>query len=153
MTVFRYVGAVALLALAAPAAARAAEPACGATITTSTRLHADLANCPGNGLVIGADGITLDLGRSTLSGAGTGIVLAGHRGVTISGGTIKGFATGVALDGADGNRVRGVTLTADLRPRHRRGQRQRRERLRGRRLVRQPDGDRDHGLGRQHDPR
>src|SRR3954468_24345129 len=88
-----------------PAAARAADPACGATITSSTRLRADVVNCPGDGLVIGADGITLDLGRSTLSGAGTAIVLAGHRGVIITGGTIRGFATGVALDNADGNRL------------------------------------------------
>ncbi len=110
MTVFRYIVALALLALAAPATAQAA-PACGATITTDTKLGSDLANCPGDGLVIGKDNVTLDLGRRTISGSsGAGIRLAGHRGVTIKGGTIQGFATGIVLDGAGGNRIRGVTV-------------------------------------------
>lgn len=114
MTGFRYVAAVGLLALAAPAAARAAEPACGATITSDTRLRADLLDCPADGLVVGADNVTLDLGRRTLDGvgAGVGIRLAGHRGVKIKGGTVREFGVGVALDGADGNRVSGLAVTA-----------------------------------------
>lgn len=113
MTGFRYVAAAGLLALAAPAAARAAGPACGATITSDTRLRADLTNCPGDGLVIGADNITLDLGRRTVdgSGAGVGIKLAGHRGVKIRGGTVREFGVGVALDGADGNRLSALHVT------------------------------------------
>ena len=57
-------------------------------------------NCPGDGLVVGADSITLDLGRRTLDGTGNGagIRLAGRRGVTIKGGTVREFATGIALD-------------------------------------------------------
>jgi hypothetical protein len=115
MTVFRYVGAAALLALAAPAAAQGAHLACGATITSDTRVRTDLRDCPGDGLVIGADHGTLDLGRSTLDGAGTGagISLSGHRGVTIKGGTIQEFTTGVALDGASANRLSGTTVRAN----------------------------------------
>ena len=37
------------------------QPSCGDTITVSTTLVADLVNCPNNGIVIGADNITLDL--------------------------------------------------------------------------------------------
>ena len=72
------------------------ELACGATITSNTKLRADLTDCPGDGLVVGADSITLDLGRRTLDGTGNGagIRLAGRRGVTIKGGTVKEFATG-----------------------------------------------------------
>ena len=73
------------MALAAPAAAQASgrDVACGATITSDTKLRADLTNCPGDGLVIGKDGITLDLGRRTIDGTGadgsTGIRLNGRR--------------------------------------------------------------------------
>ena len=72
MTGFRYVVALLFVALATPAAAQAGgrDVACGATITTDTKLRADLTNCPGDGLVIGGDGITLDLGRRTIDGAG-----------------------------------------------------------------------------------
>ncbi|MDA0180706.1 right-handed parallel beta-helix repeat-containing protein [Solirubrobacter phytolaccae] len=113
MTGFRYVAAAGLLALAAPAAAQATGPACGATITSDTRLRGDLVDCPADGLVIGADNVTLDLGRRTVdgTGAGVGIRLAGHRGVKIKGGTVREFGVGLALDGADGNRVSGVTVT------------------------------------------
>jgi Periplasmic copper-binding protein (NosD) len=116
MTVFRYVGAAAVFALAAPAAAHATEPACGATITSDVRLRADLARCPGDGLVIGADGITVDLSRHTVAGtgAGAGLRLAGHRGVKIRGGTVTGFARGIdVLDGATANSVEGVQSTGN----------------------------------------
>lgn len=113
MTGFRYVAAAGLLALAAPAAAQAAGPACGATITSDTRLRADLVDCPADGLVIGADNVTLDLGRRTVdgTGAGVGIRLAGHRGVRIKGGTVREFGVGLALDDADGARVSTLTVT------------------------------------------
>ena len=45
---------------------------CGATITSDVRLDTDLINCPGNGLVIGASGITIDLRGHTIDGTGDG---------------------------------------------------------------------------------
>jgi parallel beta-helix repeat protein len=113
MTVFRYVVALALVLLAVPATALAGGgAACGATITSNTKLRADLTNCPGDGLVIGADNVTLDLGRRTIDGSGAagsqGIRLGGRRGVTITGGTVQEFATGIGLDASDGNRLSGV---------------------------------------------
>jgi parallel beta-helix repeat protein len=116
MTIFRYVVALLLVALAIPSAAQAGgrDVACGATITSDIKLRADLANCPGDGLVIGKDGITLDLGRRTIDGSGAdgshGIRVTGRRGVTIKGGTVREFAVGIGLDASDGNRVSGVTV-------------------------------------------
>jgi parallel beta-helix repeat protein len=114
MTAFRYVVApVTALLLAVPATAGAQPLACGATITKSTTLRADLTNCPGDGLVIGRDNITLDLGRRTVDGTGNGvgIRLSGRRGVRIAGGTVKEFGIGIALDASRSNRVSNVTLT------------------------------------------
>src|SRR6187397_2115134 len=44
--------------------------ACGDTITADTTLDRDLTGCRSNGLVIGADDITLDLNGHTISGNG-----------------------------------------------------------------------------------
>src|SRR3954469_8882821 len=62
--------AAAILALAAgPAAAKAQpQPRCGAVLTKSVKLHKDLLGCPGNGLVIGAGGITVDLNGHRVEG-------------------------------------------------------------------------------------
>ncbi len=94
--------------------ALAAQVRCGATITTTTRLTKDLTNCPGDGLVIGADNLTLDLNGHTIDGdalpGGAGIRLAGHHGVTLEGGAVREFETGVLLDTASGNHVRGLTV-------------------------------------------
>jgi hypothetical protein len=85
--------------------ARANNVSCGATITTDTKLDSDLINCPSNGIVIGADNITLDLNGHTIGGDGVpaggcfdegvcdvGISNeAGHAGVTIEGGAVRGL--------------------------------------------------------------
>src|SRR4051794_1470306 len=44
------------------------DPVCGDTITVDTTLHADLVDCPSNGLVIGADDLTLNLNGHTIDG-------------------------------------------------------------------------------------
>ena len=43
---------------------------CGDTITTDTKLHRDLVNCPNNGIVIGANNVTLDLNGHRIDGDG-----------------------------------------------------------------------------------
>src|SRR5689334_13099778 len=62
---------------------------CGSTLTRSTTLRSDLLHCPGTALVIGADGITVDLGGHAISGtnaAGSeGIADDGHAAVHIVG--------------------------------------------------------------------
>jgi|tagenome__1003787_1003787.scaffolds.fasta_scaffold20906990_2 parallel beta-helix repeat protein len=98
------VAGAALAAVAAPAAqAKGHQPlACGQTIVTSTRLDRDLTGCGATGLVIGADGVTLDLHghaiRGTNAAGSVGIVVDGHAGVTIRGGTVSDFFdAGVSL--------------------------------------------------------
>jgi hypothetical protein len=46
------------------------QPKCGDTITTDTTLHHNLHNCPNNGIIIGADNVTLDLNYHTIDGDG-----------------------------------------------------------------------------------
>jgi parallel beta-helix repeat protein len=101
--------------------AQASEVSCGATITTNTRLDSDVTNCPSNGIVIGADNITLDLDGHTVGGDGVpagscfeegvcdlGISnSAGHAGVTIKGGAVRGFDVGISVGGSE-NRIQGV---------------------------------------------
>lgn len=102
-------------------------PACGDTITTDTTLYADLVDCPSNGLVVGADDITLDLNGHTIDGDGTlvdpckddtcdlGIDNdAGHRNVTVVGGRVSEFGFGVVVGGADDNRLSRLTLTDNI---------------------------------------
>ena len=106
--------------LASGSQAVAAHVQCGDVITEDTTLDSDLVDCPGDGLVIGADNVTLDLNGHTIDGDGdsrphpgkdTGIVNGrfdnysgqepGHDGVTIRGGTVREFAHGVQVIIAD----------------------------------------------------
>src|SRR5512145_568752 len=73
-------------ALLAPPAA-ATHVSCGDTITQDTTLDSDLVGCAGDGLVIGADGVTVDLGGHRIDGAGAG---AGIRSENFSGLEIRG---------------------------------------------------------------
>jgi parallel beta-helix repeat protein len=112
--------AIGCIALGVPSTTSAAGLACGAVIVKSTTLRNDLRNCPGNGLVIGADNLTLDLGGHTIDGTGTagnvGILLFEHDGVTITRGTVKEFETGVGLGRSDSNRLNLLVVTASIGP-------------------------------------
>jgi parallel beta-helix repeat protein len=100
----------------APASAAARHVECGDRVTRDLRLDADLVNCPGNGLTVAADGITIDLGGHIVdgSGRGTGIFNGlwgdGHRDVTIRNGTVRGFKIGVR-SGARGTRAIRLIVT------------------------------------------
>ena len=76
---------------------------CGATLVADLRLDYDLA-CPGNGLIVGADGITIDLNGHTISGPGSGVGISvpNRTGVVITGGTVKNFLAGVQLVNSTG---------------------------------------------------
>jgi parallel beta-helix repeat protein len=102
-----------LAALALGAAPAAAQPACGDVLTQDTTLAADL-HCTGGSphdpaLVIGADGITLDLGGHTLSGVtGYRIINEGHDNVTIRNGTVGSDGGSIHLIGVSGNVIRDI---------------------------------------------
>src|SRR4051794_22192460 len=111
--------AVAIAALsAAPAAADGVH--CGAVLTKSVKLTKDLTGCGETGLVIAADGVTVDLNAHTLAGTGTGdgVVDDGnHSGVTVKNGRIENFGGAVLLPGGAVARdvlVRNVTSTAGV---------------------------------------
>ena len=102
--------------------ALASHVGCGDTITTDTTLDSDLVNCPNNGIVIGADDITLDLNGHTIDGDGALVDpcpgfcdegvdnTAGHNGVTIQGGSIQEFARGIIVLGASNTRLRHLSV-------------------------------------------
>lgn len=88
---------------------------CGDTIVANTTLTADLGPCPGDGLVIGADGITLDLGKHTIegSGVGTGVLLDGRSNVKVMNGRITNFGNGVFVTNSSTNLIRGLTVDSN----------------------------------------
>src|SRR5436190_10678951 len=93
--------------------AHAVNVSCGDTITTDTTLHHDLVNCPNNGIVIGADNITLDLNGHRIDGDGTpaagcdpatefcdiGVANEGHDGITVMNRSMRQFGGGVNFFG------------------------------------------------------
>lgn len=100
---------------------------CGDTITVDTTLDVDLADCPNNGIVIGADDITLDLNGHTIDGDGeafescgedeicdVGVLNDGHDGVTVTDGSAQEFAVGVLVSEASGNSIVGVVSSSNL---------------------------------------
>src|SRR4029077_3767831 len=98
---FACIVVLAALTVAAPPA-DAAGLVCGQTITQDTTLTSDL-SCPsGDGLVVGAHGVTIDLAGHAISGppgptdGNVGIGVSQYGDVTVRGGTITGFAMGVA---------------------------------------------------------
>src|SRR5436190_4026150 len=103
--------------------AHAANVSCGDTITTDTTLHHDLVNCPNNGIIIGADNVTLNLNGHTIDGDGTpfagcapgepcdtGVAERRHDRVTVKHGSVREFAfAGLDLGVARHLRVLGVS--------------------------------------------
>jgi hypothetical protein len=109
-------GFAVLLAWALPAVPARAQVICGQTITQSVTLSSDLDCSLHNGLVIGADNVTIDLGGHILQGdldddrATVGISDSGYRGLTVTNGTIVGFPKGIVINGADNVVITQVTL-------------------------------------------
>lgn len=98
---------------------------CGDTITTDTTLDSDLTGCRSNGLLIGADNITLDLNGHTISGDGklvrrcrrrqicdvgvANVANDARSGVTVRNGSVRGFAVGVGVGMARESRVLNIS--------------------------------------------
>lgn len=106
--------ATALAGLGVVPAASAATATCGQVITTSITLDADVGPCSANGLVVGANGITIDLNGhrvfgTAVGGDGAGILLTNRTGVTVTNGTVTDFDGGVVVTGGGGNTVSRIT--------------------------------------------
>jgi parallel beta-helix repeat protein len=109
-------------ALVGSAPAYAVVPPCDSPINVDTVLTADL-TCPGDGLIITASGITLDLGGHTITGPGPDVrpsptqiyagvrVLSGRSNVTVKNGTIQRFTVGITTQqNANANELTGLRL-------------------------------------------
>jgi parallel beta-helix repeat protein len=99
----------------AAGAATATVVKCGQVVTKSITLANSLSNCHGNGLVIGANNLTIDLAGHSISGVNTrgteGIADDGHPGAHIQNGTIQRFfLNGVGLRGAPHSVVSNMTI-------------------------------------------
>ena len=119
--------ALAFLGAALGNEAAVAKVNCGQTIKTDTTLHRDLIGCPSNGIVIGADDVTLDLNGHRIVGDGklvkscpdreicdVGVAAAGHDDVTVRAGSVSKFALGVSVYKARRTRVARVSATKNL---------------------------------------
>lgn len=89
---------------------------CGQVIKQSVKLTANL-DCKTDGIIVGADGITIDLNGFTLSGPGeksskVGVMFADNDGVIVQGpGTISKFQAGALFSGGEDNKISRVTFT------------------------------------------
>lgn len=118
--------AVALSVAVGSASGRALgpQPGCGDTITVDTKLTSNLVNCPNNGLIIGADNITLDLNGHVIDGddaeftecppdeaCDIGVLGFDHQGLTIKGGTVGEFTFGALVVGFTDSRLTRIDLS------------------------------------------
>ena len=107
--------------LALPSGASALHVQCGDVITRSVKLDSDL-TCPAQGLIVGADGVKIDLGGHTLSGPGGGLGDEPFEGVRADGrsdllvrnGTIRGFITSVLLTATSSSVVKDIAFRDGL---------------------------------------
>ena len=92
-------------------------------ITADTTLLHDLIDCPGDGIVIGAANVTLDLNRHTIDGDGVsgavgpdiGIRNDGFDGVTVKGGTVREFDFGIRISNLSANSLLRLLSTLNSR--------------------------------------
>ena len=104
---------------------RAAAPtiACGSVLTRNTSLKADVGPCAGDGIVIGADNVTLNLGGHRVfgtpgpgSGSQAGIRLPGRTRVRVVNGTVSDFDAGVFLNEGRSNLLANLTVRDNIGP-------------------------------------
>jgi Right handed beta helix region len=104
--------AVAAASLLLTASAHAQTASCGQVLTEDTTLEADLVDCPVDGLVVGADGITIDMNGHSIvgrhpAGGSCWVDCLGHDGIesrgfdrlTIKNGTLDYFEHDINLSG------------------------------------------------------
>lgn len=107
----------------ATAETKVSSAECGRVVTTNTVLVKDIGPCAGNGVVIGADGITFDLGGHRIfgfpgpaDGHAAGIRLPMRVGVSLQNGTVSDFDAGVVIRGGASNTVTNLTARDNVGP-------------------------------------
>lgn len=95
----------------------AAAFACGLTVTEDITLSADLLGCEGDGLIVAADGVTIDLNGHSIVGyrkeRTAGIRAIGVSDLTIKNGTVAAFERGIYLYNAEGVSISEVEVNAN----------------------------------------
>jgi large repetitive protein len=111
-----FTGAITTALALSTAPAVATHVHCGDTITQSTALDSDLTGCTGDGIVIGAPNVTLDLADHTISGDGgssqAGIRDSGWSRAVVRNGTIRNFGYGIYFYQANGGHIEHLDITA-----------------------------------------
>jgi parallel beta-helix repeat protein len=95
---------------------------CGAVLTQDTKLDNDLVDCPGNGLVIGADGISVNLNGHLVDSDGQNPSIlksgidnsGGFDFVDVKDGRVSDFFADVNLANANYNVVSGIDVSGHL---------------------------------------
>lgn len=98
-------------------AASTASLACDRVVTQDTTLTEDITGCTGDGIVIAADGVTLDLNGHRVAGfrkeKSAGIRVQGVNNITIVNGTVESFERGIYIADASSVMVTGVKSRAN----------------------------------------
>lgn len=109
---------VAALALTLATDGRAAHLECGQVVTTSVRLDSDLLDCLGDGLIVGADGITINLNRHAIRGTdapwAAGVRIDGYDNITVTNGEIGYFNSCIAGTSTHGSVFTKLRMGGDL---------------------------------------
>jgi nitrous oxidase accessory protein NosD len=102
------------MAVMGGAAAGTGNDLCGTTVVDDLTLDHDL-TCAGNALVVGADGVRIDLGGHTIvgGGSGAGVLIAGRQGVWVIGGQIENFTAGVLVNNSSGVVIKHMTFSGN----------------------------------------
>lgn len=106
---------LALVALPPLHGVASAQVACGAVITRSVTLHADVGPCSGDGLVVVADRVRVNLNGhrvfgTAAQGTSAGIRLLDVRRVTLMNGSVDNFDAGVLVYRGGSNTVRDLNV-------------------------------------------
>jgi parallel beta-helix repeat protein len=106
-------GTAALVGLTAGTASAVPITTCGQTVTDDSVLTTDLTCATGDAIVVGADGVTVDLAGHSIAGSVTanGVSVTGHAGVTVTNGSFSGFATAVRAVNSTNVIAQGLDIT------------------------------------------
>lgn len=121
-----FIGRIAGIVLVVGGFALVAAPAegaifCGKTITADLTMKRDLNNCSGDGLVVGANGVRIDLNGHRIDGQDATDTIGIHNpsfdGVVVKGpGRVTQFDDGISYQSTVGGRIRGVSVRSAYSP-------------------------------------
>jgi parallel beta-helix repeat protein len=91
------------------------NPACGEVVQGNVNLTANL-NCSGDGIIVGADNVNINLNGYSITGPGqqsskVGVVIPNNNNIMVEGpGVIKGFQAGILATGSNNVQIKSIIL-------------------------------------------